>query len=316
MTGKRLCAISLMAAALAVLPACGNTKAGTAAAADTAVAMADNAMPLPEVPDSIFDPMDRADYVILHYWDALPPDDARMGDKDFMDASFARYAAQFQYASDYGISYAVTTLLQQMRNYPAAYKRFAELARKHFYRRGSESFCERAFIVWMKEALGSGVLDDGDTQRYEYLLAAAEKNSPGRAAADFRFTDRNGTARSLYSLPKAQYTLLVFYDPDCDTCHDIISRVRNDKQLMGPVNSGRVRVLLIDVAEDREAFAADAATMPSRWTVGFDESRVEDNDIYIFDNTPAIYLLDASYKVLLKDATVDELTEYAQSVTG
>ena len=108
----------------------------------------------------------------------------------------------------------------------------------------------------------------------------------------------------------------MFYAPDCDPCHDIISRVRNDKQLMGPVNSGRVRVLLIDVAEDREAFAADAATMPSRWTVGFDESRVEDNDIYIFDNTPAIYLLDASYKVLLKDATVDELTEYAQSVTG
>ncbi len=171
-----------MAAALAVLPACGNTKAGTAAAADTAVAMADNAMPLPEVPDSIFDPMDRADYVILHYWDALPPDDARMGDNDFMDASFARYAAQFQYASDYGISYAVTTLLQQMRNYPAAYKRFAELARKHFYRRGSESFCERAFIVWMKEALGSGVLDDGDTQRYEGMNTCLPQ--PRRTAPD------------------------------------------------------------------------------------------------------------------------------------
>ena len=280
---------SLLAAALVVMPACGNTKAGTATAADTAVAMADKALPLPEVPDSIFDPMDRADYVILHYWDALPPDDARMGDKDFLDASFARYAAQFQYASDYGISYAVTTLLQQMRNYPAAYKQLAELARKHFYRRGSESFCERAFIVWMKEALGSGVLDDGDKQRYEYLLAAAEKNSPGRAAADFRFTDRAGNVRSLYALPKAQYT---------------------------PVNSGRVRVLLIDVAEDREAFAADAATMPTRWTVGFDESRVEDNDIYIFDTTPAIYLLDAGYKVLLKDATIDELAEYAQSVAG
>ena len=307
----------LLAALLAgapLLTACGNSAGASASAADTARVAQSDLLPLPEVPDSIFDPLERADYVVLHYWDTLSPDDPRASDREFIDANFAQYAEQFLYASDSGAAYAVATLVAQTKGYPEQLKLLAEMANKYFNRRGAATYSERSYIIWAKELLDTDVLSDADRTRITFLLRAASKNAPGTIASDFQFTDRNGTSTSLHALRPVPYTLLVFYDPDCETCHEIIDKVRGDSKLMRPVDAGQVRVLLIDVADDRAAFRTDAAGYPQKWTVGYDDTRIDDNDVYIFDTTPAIYLLDSKYKVILKDATIDQLIDYAKSL--
>lgn len=306
--------ITLLFGCAPLLSACGT--AGARPATDTARVAQTNDLQTPQVPDSIFDPVDRADYVLLHFWDSISPQDERMIDAQWLERNFATYAAQFLYASDYGIDYAVSTLLTQTAAYPDQIKDFARLAHKYLYQRDAETFNPKAFGVWLKYLADTPALADSDRTRYRYMLQALTKNSPGSKAADFTFTTRDGRQRSLHSLTTTPWTLLIFYDPDCETCHDIIERVRNDRKLTGPVRAGQVRVLLVDVADDVDAFRNDAATLPPEWVVGFDTTRVEDNDIYIFDTTPAIYLLDREGKVMLKDATIDELTDFARSKAG
>ena len=309
---------SLLAALLLMtgaMTACG--KAQTArAATDTARVSSEEAIPMPEVPDDIFDPVERADYILLHYWEGLDFRDPRARDAKFIEAAFAPFAEQYKYASSQGAAEATATLLNNLEGYPEVYRLMAQTARKQLYTRGAPNYNEPAFTLWLRELVVSPHISDADRTRYKYLLEAAEKNAPGKKASDFSFVDRSGRPHSLLSLPAAQYTLLIFYDPDCETCHDIINTVRNDTKLMGPVNAGQVRVLLVDVADDKEAFASDASALPAKWTVGFDTSSITDSEIYVFDTTPTIYLLDRDYRVILKDATIDELKSYARSVTA
>lgn len=302
---------------LTALPACGRSAAAEGQTAiDTAVAGTSILLPLPEVPDSIFDPVERADYVLLHYWEGLDFRDPKAADETFMDANFGQFAEHYQYASTEGMTHATLTLLQHAEGYPDVYRLLAKMARKHLYSKDSPYYSEKAMLPWLKELARSPIMSVTERERYAYLLEAAEKNSPGKIAADFRFIDVNGREYSLHSIGRRPYTLLVFYDPDCSTCHEILERVRNDKRLMGPVNSGHVRVLLVDVADDRDAFIRDATTFPTNWVVGMDVSEINDKEIYVFDTTPSIYLLDADRRVLLKDASIDELVEYAQMKTG
>lgn len=93
----------------------------------------------------------------------------------------------------------------------------------------------------------------------------------------------------------------------------MIARVRGDKRLTQYVDGGQVSVVLVSVVEGFDQFKADARSYPSRWTVGYDTSGVVDNDLYAIDHTPTLYLLDAHKKVLLRDATVDQLIDYARS---
>lgn len=310
--------IAAMIAMSTAFAACGNSRNATTlqAAADTARVAPSDLLPLPEVPDSLFDPVDRADYVLLHYWEALDFRNRKASDQAYMDANFAQFAEQYQYASDEGMTHATVTLLQHAEGYPDVYRLLADLAHKHLYTKGSPTYSEKAMLPWLRELAQAANLDEAERRRYQYLLEGAEKNAPGKRAADFSFVDVRGRTLSLSSLPRRAYTLMVFYDPDCETCHEILQKVRTDKRLMKPVDAGQVRVLLVDVAEDRDAFLRDATTFPANWTIGFDVSQLADKETYIFESTPTIYLLDSELKVILKDASIDQLIEYAQSKSG
>lgn len=309
---------SLMLIASVTLGACGTITSHAAADSvrtDPEAVMNDD-LTEPLVPDSIFDPMARADYQLLHFWDPIAPDDPRMADEDWLERNFARYAALYDYASDTGADYAVSSLVAQTESYPELLKAFGRLAQKHLYHRESEHYNPTAFTSWLRHLSSSSALSEADKVRYRYMLEASQKNAPGSVAADFSFTDRSGTPRTLHTLPRTPWTLLIFYDPDCDTCHEIIASVRADKKMTDPVRAGQVRVLLVDVADDADAFRRDAASLPAEWIVGYDTSRVEDNDIYIFDTTPVIYLLDSERRVVLKEATIEQLREFARSHGG
>lgn len=263
-----------------------------------------------QVPDTIFDPIAKADYRLIHFWDNC---DLLSTPVEVIDSVFPSFADVYQYASAEAIKQGTIDVLNRVSSNPNRYTHFGELARRHLYDKDSEAYSPQGFAAWARILAESKVLSDGERTRYKYLLEALEKNSPGSQASDFTFRDRNGGTRSLYSLPPTPYTLLVLYDPDCDTCHDLIARVQKHQQLTDMVRRGTVRMLLVDIADDEQAFRKDAASLPADWTVGIDCSGMEDNDLYIFDSTPAIYLLDSSRRVLLKEPTLDELIIYARS---
>lgn len=282
--------------------------------ADSIAAMQGSPLLEVEIPDSIIDPQARADYALLHFWDTMNFGDRRLtADSAFMATNFREFARWYDSASPDGAAYATASLLKRLETYNEVYHRFVALAEEYIIDPKSDTGTILGASVWTEQLASSPLLTGSEKERYKYKLKLKSRNAPGTQATDFNFTLRDGTPSSLYDSPCAPYTLLAFYAPDCDTCHDMIARVRGDKRLTQYVDGGQVSVVLVSVVEGFDQFKADARSYPSRWTVGYDTSGVVDNDLYAIDHTPTLYLLDAHKKVLLRDATVDQLIDYARS---
>lgn len=268
-------------------------------------------LPMPSVPASILEPSDRADYALLHFWDGVDFTDLNWtADTLALEQNFSNYAQFFAFASDEGGQAAADTLLNRAARSPQALGRIVEVADKYLYDPNSPMHDERAYIFFLKRMVSLPELGQAGMQRAALTLEQASKNRPGMRAADFRFATRDSKESTLFS-QSAPYLLLAFYDPDCESCHQIIERVRNDARINDLISRGIVKILAIDDTGERPRWNRTAASMPGNWTVGFDLTGVDENDLYVNRAAPTMYLMDADKKILIKDATLEQLMDFA-----
>lgn len=136
--------------------------------------------------------------------------------------------------------------------------------------------------------------------------ASAQRQAPvvrkqAPAAPDFTFTTREGSTSSL-AAKKGRPVLLLFYDPDCDHCRDMVATLRNDPALAKILRDGKASVLAVDAEPDFEAWQRTAMHLPQEWTVAFDRSGILDKDLYRLDRMPTLYVIGGDGSIVLSDA--------------
>ena len=127
-------------------------------------------------------------------------------------------------------------------------------------------------------------------------------NAPGSTAADFSYLDASEQLCSLHAMESAAKLLLVFFDPDCDHCRNILQLLMRNGELSAALDEGRLTLLAVYADGNIDAWETLKGRFPSNWRVGIDLSGVQSEDRYRFDEMPAFYLLDANKRVLLKNA--------------
>ena len=107
----------------------------------------------------------------------------------------------------------------------------------------------------------------------------------------------------------AEYTLLYFYDPTCDECGRVKERLASTPIVGDMLQSGRLDVLSVSVAGDDEVWRR--MDVPKGWTDGRDPGeRLVRNAVYDLKAMPTLYLLDPEKRVLLKDASAEQIEAY------
>lgn len=81
------------------------------------------------------------------------------------------------------------------------------------------------------------------------------------------------------------------------------------KTLSGHVLPDSVQVIAIDAEEDQDLWDSTKHSLPEKWIVGFSTDPIQDDETYVLQMTPTIFLLDGNHKILLKDATVEQLLD-------
>lgn len=159
---------------------------------------------------------------------------------------------------------------------------------------------ETLYIRYLNTLLTQDSIPEGLRYKSQELLRVAMLNRPGTIAADFRYSDRKGNEGSLHEF-NAPEIMLIFYDPECSHCSDILKRIAMHKGINRAISEGKLRVLAIYAEGKRDVWDKTKADMPGNWTVGYDLSRILDNDLYDLPAMPVIYILDMEHRVLLKD---------------
>ena len=265
-------------------------------------------LPLPVVPENL-DSAEIAGYLLNHFWDGLDfTDTVKTYNRDFMEQNFANFAHLLIVANDSTARReGVKTLMKKAEADPEAYILLSEIAYHYLYDPNSPMLHEDSFIPFMEIFKDSELIDEAERERNRFLLEGALKNRKGMKAADFPYLTREGKTTSLYKTPVRGSLLVVFYDPDCDNCKEIIEGMSTNPNLSEMIAQGEITLLAIYSGENKELWDKTAPSLPGEWIVGYNSGTIEDNDDYLFRASPTIYLLDENKTVIVKDFSAARL---------
>lgn len=161
---------------------------------------------------------------------------------------------------------------------------------------------EERMAELLREALATGKLSETQKSTAEWMLHdVCEVNARDSIAADFRFATPEASENRLHTFAPGEPLLLLFYNPDCSHCRQVIDQLRKMQNLP--------RVLAVCIETPAKRWESTRSDLPNNWVAAFDRSGVIENDIYSIRSMPSIYLLDADRRVVLKNPPVKKLSE-------
>lgn len=266
-------------------------------------------LPFPTPPAMVVDVEGKADYILTHLYDDVTEIDttlfASSGDREQF---FADFFAIAQLANEDALRSSMHQYFQLAT--PSMDSVATYLVGKYLGDPNSPIFDESSYILMMEEADKAGLLDIADQIRLSDRRELYHKNMVGELAENFSFVQSDGKTRQLYNVVGSEYTLLVFYSPDCHSCESVIGYMKQSDRLKSAIDKG-LEILFIYPFEDKEVWQSSLSKMPKFGKVGMDESGViVSESLYDLRATPTLYLLDGEGRVLLKDAFIDKVEEY------
>ena len=290
----------ILLAALCVA-ACGRRR--SAPSQETAVSASRPRVFLPAIAPAGLSPDEQRDYLRRHYWDRFDFTDTLFvseADTVQMIEAFARYIAVL---SDRPADSApMDSLMRRASSSKPMLDYFAMLAGTVLHDPNSPLHSDELYIPVLEALVASPWLDEWEKIAPEHDLRMALQNRVGLPANDFRYTLASGRTGTLYGI-RADYTLVLFNNPDCGMCERIRAEIVASPLLSEMIRAGRLEVLALYPDEDLTAWRAHAPQVPSSWINAYDAgARISKEELYDLKAIPSMYLLDRDKRVLAKDA--------------
>ena len=171
----------------------------------------------------------------------------------------------------------------------------------------SELRNEGFYIPVVESVLSTRRTGEHYSSYYQQQLTTCRNNAPGAYAADFIYTDAKGRLHSLYET-QSEYTLLLFSNPGCPACREIIGMLKSSPLISAMVQDGSMRLLSIYIDEDLTEWFKGLSDYPEEWITGYNQDlTIRDNLVYDVRAIPSLYLLDRDKKVIFKDISTGML---------
>ena len=299
----------------AVLSSCqSRQKSGNVAvSASVSDSVAEGEFPFPEIPVAITSPEDRKEWILTHYWDRFNfADTALVNNRDITEQGFVNFIVLLAdgVTPDAIIRRSLANWCAAFMPYSHAYGVMTSSADSYFYDANSPYYNEALYGCYLEAMLGALPAGDARRTQMKYKLELIRRNNVGDKATDFTYWLPDGTRHRLSATQASgDRLLLVFYDPDCESCHEVLGRMVSDKILADAVSAHRVSVLAVYTEGDEGVWRSSLSDMPAGWTVATDRQAVKDGSLYDLKAMPTIYLLDGSGRVLMKDAEYEAVRE-------
>lgn len=270
---------------------------------------------LPAVPPALIRPEDRADYLVIHYWDNFDfMDTAYCRLPDITEQAFADYLNILPHAHRHTAYISVRELLEKAGRETSGtmLRYFFKTAKDYMYDPNSPLRNEEFYIPVAEYIVGSGskYMNEADKQRAGFDLMMMRKNRIGQAAADFIYTLESGKKGTLHGI-KSEYILLLFYNPDCHACEETIAYLKQAQPVNTLLLQGRLKILALYPDNDLQIWKKHLRDIPDTWLNAYDGNTfVKDKQLYDLKAIPTLYLLDKDKRVVLKDINILQVQKW------
>jgi thiol-disulfide isomerase/thioredoxin len=265
---------------------------------------------LPEVPAMLTTPEERLDYVVMHYWDRFDfRDTALIHLPDVTEQALVNYLDLLTRANEAQADSSFARMFRSAQTETVTYHYFAETVRHYLYDPNSPMRNEDLYASAARFLSAHPESDLAAQSRATHDLKLIGMNRAGQPATDFRYTLRGGRQGSLSSLRVATpLLLLLFYNPDCESCVETLKMMQASEVLANAVSSKRLTVLAVYTEGDPDIWREHAGQLPVDWMDAQDPTRsILEKELYDLTAMPTLYLLDQDKRVVMKDAVWEDV---------
>ena len=270
--------------------------------------------PFPEIPATLTEPEARKAYLLTHYWECFDfADTTLVNNRDVTEQGFVNFIAL--------LADGTTTeelARESLKNWCAGFvgkdharRVLTKTADDYLYNPNSPFYNEGLYGLYLETWLDVLPPDDAQRSAFSFKLKLIRRNNVGETATDFTYYLPDGARRTLAATPvNGDRLLLVFYDPECESCHAVLGQMAASSALAEAVQAGKISVLAVYTEGNEEAWRRALPDMPEGWAIGTDREAVKTGALYDLKAMPSLYLLDGQKRVLLKDAAFEEINRF------
>ena len=280
--------------------------------------------PQVEIPSMYTDMPERNAYAVNHLWDRFT-DTSRVYACDSttvngvpleaVESQMGLFATLLKQVPLEEGGKAVSRLFDRVeafeRKYPESnvFEEIGRLTRHYLYDPNSPVRNEDLYGSFVERLASSDLVDEGYRMGYEWDARKCRLNRVGTPAADFSFTDTRGRMRTLYGV-KADYTVLIFGNPGCKACREMMEAMDAAPEIAALLDAGRIQVVDVYIDQEIDDWKAHIDEYPKNWINGYDHGYTIRTDlVYNVRGIPSVYLLDKDKTVLMKDAPQEDVLE-------
>lgn len=266
------------------------------------------AFTLPSIPNMLNTPELRADFLVKHYWDQVNFADTNyIHHPEITEQAWADYCDLLNHVPLQTAQKAMKETIRKTEVEKKVFNYITELADKYLYDPNSPLRNEEFYIPVLEAMTASPILTEIEKYRPQARLELAYKNRVGTRAIDFTYTLASGAQSTLYKI-KSKYTLLFINNPGCNACTETIEALKSAPTINELIKKKQLTILSLYPDEELENWRKHRNEFPDEWINGYDKTfTIKTENLYDLKAIPTLYLLDVDKKVLLKDATVQNI---------
>jgi hypothetical protein len=311
-----LVTITFLGALMMVFSAYSSSRKAQSPTLGAVSAVVPDTFVLPEIPASLTTPAERAEYLVINYWNRFDfTNEALIERPEITEQAFVDYINILNFVSQEIAKKSLSNTLRKAQENRQMYLHFVSLFEKYFYGIDSPFRNEPFYIFVLREVLASCFLSEIEKLPFQFQLEMALKNNVGSRAANFNYTLASGEIGNLHAL-QSEYTLLIFSDPACDVCAAIIRQLDGCERInatlaMNVPERAMLTVLTIYPHGNRDEWLAHLPSKPTNWIHGHDNGQeIARGRLYNIRAFPTIYLLDRDKNVILQNTTPEEVESF------
>lgn len=209
-------------------------------------------LPLPAVPSTLTAPRDRADYIATHFYDGMDWNDAAMSGPDAVMQSWADFLSVLPHATP---DTAIVAIYDFMHTVPPSQADYVNgLAEGYLYAIDSEMYNETFYLAALDGLATDPLLDETAAGLYRLRHDYLARYAPGCEITGLMVSPLDGGSQFdiCEAAGKAAEVMLLFYDPDCDDCHEAMHTLSTDPDWIARRQSGQLLVVIAEITDEVE----------------------------------------------------------------